>query len=106
MEIQLWKLSKEVIKSSLIMCIRTWYIFFPYNRILEDDLGMGMCEMNCTLNIKADLLKNAAALPYKYFIVSPKTKNDEKKCYECLHGYHGIVNRCFKVSSNFNKGIT
>ena len=72
--------------------------------MLEDDLGMGMCEMTCTLNIRADLISGTRAVPYKYYIVSPGAKRDEDKCYEVLCGHYGTVNRCLKLENNASKG--
>ena len=43
----------------------------------------GLCEMTCSLDIKADLLK---MLDYKYVIFSPKM-HIEDDCYEFLHSF-------------------
>ena len=65
---------------------------------------MGMCEMTCTLNIRADLMSGTLAVPYKYFIASPGAKRDEDKCYEVLCGHRGTVNRCLKLEKDTSKG--
>ena len=57
-------------------------------------LDGGWYEMTCTLNIDADILKDPVA--YKYVVYSPKMENEDD-CYEYLHGYGGIVNRCLKI---------
>ena len=68
---------------------------FSFCRKFDDDISA--CEMVCTLNIDADLLR--APLAYKYVIYSPKvTKCNE--CYEKLHPlitsymFHDDPNRC------------
>ena len=49
---------------------------------MEEDVHV--CEMVCTLNIDAELLKRP--LGYKYVVFSPKmTKHDD--CYEKLHPF-------------------
>ena len=88
------------------LCIETHCIFVPHNRMLEDDLGMGMCEMTCTLNIRADLISGTLFVPYKYYIVSPGAKRDQDKCFEVLCSHRGtITNRCLKLEKDVCKGM-
>ena len=56
----------------------------------------GLCEMTCSLKIKADLLKK---LEYKYVIFSPKM-HVEDDCYEFLHSFveYSNLNRCLSIS--------
>jgi len=53
--------------------------------------------MTCTLSIDADILKHPVA--YKYIVCSPKMEKEDD-CYEFLHGYGGILNRCLRIPQN------
>ena len=59
------------------------------------DYGSGWCEMTCTLQIDAAILKNP--IPYKYVIYSPKMEHPDD-CYEYFHAYSGNPNRCLQIA--------
>ena len=64
-------------------------------------LGDGYCEMTSTLNIDAEILKwsYSSSLHYKYTVFSPKVEKDHD-CYEYLHDYSGIANRCLRIPTS------
>ena len=66
------------------------------------DVGDGLYEMCCTLDIDVDVLKGQATIPYKYVIYSSSSERNEKP-HEFLHGAEGrgeIVNRCLRIPTN------
>ena len=74
---------------------------------LYRDVGDGLFEMNCTLHIDVNILKDQASIPYKYVVYSSSTERNEKP-HEFLYGAEGrgeIVNRCLMIpAQNFCPG--
>ena len=68
-------------------------------RLLDEDHR----EMICTLQIDAELLDRSKwnfLIPhYKYTVFSPKAEKEED-CYEYLHDYTEIANRCLTIPND------
>ena len=72
------------------MCedVKPYYFFYR-------DLDNGWCEMSCTLQIDAAILRSS--IPYKYVIYSPKMEHKDD-CYEYCRAYSSNPNRCLCIS--------
>ena len=69
---------------------------FTLSSLSTRELEGGYYEMNCTLGISAELLKQS--IPYKYVIHTPKTKQNRDDCYEYLHEHHSMnPNRLLRI---------
>ena len=71
-------------------------LFSHYLTLYCREVEGGYYEMNCTLKISAEILKQP--IPYKYVIHSPKTKQNRDDCYEYLHEHHSMnPNRLLRI---------
>ena len=96
------KMKRYVIRSkldsqSVLSTVHVSLLPFTFRLLGEDH-----CEMIRTLQIDAELLRSkrrfSSTLHYKYTVFSPKAEKDED-CYEYLHDYYGITNRCLKIAN-------
>ena len=72
------------------------YSYFHTISLSTRELEGGYYEVNCTLRISAELLKQS--IPYKYVIHTPKTKRNRDDCYEYLHEHHSMnPNRLLRI---------
>ena len=78
-----------------LVCVLMLHCFLHCRAI--GDGWNGWYEMTCTLDIDAEILKHPVA--YKYIVYSPKMEKEDD-CYEYLHGYWGIANRCLRIPQN------
>ena len=64
----------------------------------DRDIDKSICEMTCRLPMDPNILKKC--IPYKYVVITPKSKRKRNTWYEFLHfsGKSGNPNRALILS--------